>query len=74
MKAAFQGEPGAFSQQAIRQILGPKAKSLPCQRFDQVFAALKAWSVDCAVVPIENTLHGSVYENYDLLLKYDFVI
>jgi prephenate dehydratase len=74
MKAAFQGEPGAFSQQAIRQILGPKAKSLPCQRFDQVFAALKAGSVDCAVVPIENTLHGSVYENYDLLLKYDFVI
>ena len=74
MKAAFQGEPGAFSQEAIRQILGPKAKSLPCQRFDQVFAALKEGSVDCAVVPIENTLHGSVYENYDLLLKYDFVI
>lgn len=74
MKAAFQGEPGAFSQEAIRQILGPKAKSLPCQRFDQVFAALKEGLVDCAVVPIENTLHGSVYENYDLLLKYDFVI
>lgn len=74
MKAAFQGEPGAFSQEAIRQILGLKAKSLPCQRFDQVFAALKEGSVDCAVVPIENTLHGSVYENYDLLLKYDFVI
>ncbi len=39
-----------------------------------MFAALKEGSVDCAVVPIENTLHGSVYENYDLLLKYDFVI
>ena len=74
MKAAFQGELGAFSQQAIRQILGPKAKPVPCQRFDQVFAALKARTVDCAVVPIENTLHGSVYENYDLLLKYDFAI
>ena len=74
MKAAFQGEPGAFSQQAIRQILGVKAKSLPCQRFDQVFAALKDGEADCAVVPIENTLHGSVYENYDLLLKYDFTI
>jgi prephenate dehydratase len=74
MKAAFQGELGAFSQQAIRQILGPKAKPEPCQRFDQVFAALQARKVDCAVVPIENTLHGSVYENYDLLLKYDFTI
>src|SRR5450631_3978526 len=74
MKAAFQGELGAFSQQAIRQLLGPKAKPVPCQRFDQVFAALKARTVDCAVVPIENTLHGSVYENYDLLLKYDFSI
>jgi prephenate dehydratase len=74
MKAAFQGELGAFSQQAIRQLLGPKAKPIPHQRFDQVFAALKARAVDCAVVPIENTLHGSVYENYDLLLKYDFAI
>ena len=74
MKAAFQGELGAFSQQAIRQLLGPKTKPIPCQRFDQVFAALKARTVDCAVVPIENTLHGSIYENYDLLLKYDFTI
>src|SRR5438067_12728722 len=74
MKAAFQGELGAFSQQAIRQLLGAKAKPAPFQRFDQVFAALKAGKVDCAVVPIENTLHGSVYENYDLLLKHDFVI
>jgi prephenate dehydratase len=74
MKAAFQGELGAFSQQAIAQLLGPKAKPVACQRFDQVFAALKARKADCAVVPIENTLHGSVYENYDLLLKYDFAI
>lgn len=74
MKAAFQGELGAFSQQAIRQLLGPKATPFPCPRFDQVFAALKSRKADCAVVPIENTLHGSVYENYDLLLKYDFVI
>ena len=42
MKAAFQGEPGGLQSEAIRQILGPRAKSLPCQRFDhQVFAALK---------------------------------
>jgi prephenate dehydratase len=74
MKAAFQGELGAFSQQAITQLLGPKAKPVPCQRFDQVYIALESGAADCAVVPMENTLHGSVHENYDLLLKYNFVI
>lgn len=74
MKAAFQGELGAFSQQAIRQLLGPRAQPVPYQRFDEVFAALRGNKVDAAVLPIENTLHGSVHENYDLLLRYDFEI
>jgi prephenate dehydratase len=74
MKVAFQGELGAFSQQAIRQLLGTKAKPVPFQRFDQVFTALAKRQVDSAVVPIENTLHGSVYDNYDLLLKHRFAI
>ena len=74
MRVAFQGELGAFSQQAIRQLLGPRARPIPRQRFDQVFAALKAGEVDAAALPIENTLAGSVHENYDLLLKFDFDI
>ena len=74
MRVSFQGELGAFSQQAIRQLLGARAQPVPCQRFDQVFAALEKRRVRAAVVPVENTLHGSVYENYDLLLKHDFVI
>jgi len=74
VKVAFQGELGAFSQQAIRQLLGPRAKPSPRQRFDQAFAALRAGEVQAAVLPIENTLAGSVHENYDLLLKYDFEI
>lgn len=74
MKTAFQGELGAFSQQAIRQLLGPRAEPVPYQRFDEVFAALRGNKVDAAVLPIENTLHGSVHENYDLLLRYDFEI
>ncbi len=74
MRVAFQGELGAFSQQAILQLLGPKAQPVPHARFDQVFAALAKGSVDAAAVPIENTLHGSIYANYDLLLKYDFAI
>ena len=47
---------------------------MPRQRFDQVFAALKSGEVDAAAMPIENTLAGSVHENYDLLLKFDFEI
>src|SRR3984885_986301 len=74
MKVAFQGELGAFSQQAIRQFLGARARPIPCQRFDQVFTALEQKQVDCAAVPIENTLHGSIHENYDLLLKHDFIV
>ncbi len=74
MKVAFQGELGAFSQQAIRQLLGARAEPAPYQRFDEVFAALRSKKVSAAVLPIENTLHGSVHENYDLLLRYDFEI
>jgi len=74
VRVAFQGELGAFSQQAIEQLLGPRATPVPRQRFEQVFAALRARQVDAAVLPIENTLAGSVHENYDLLLKYDFEI
>jgi prephenate dehydratase len=74
MKVAFQGELGAFSQQAILQLLGPRAKPVPRQRFEEAFAALRAGEVDAAALPIENTLAGSVHENYDLLLKFDFEI
>ncbi|MBS1875953.1 MAG: prephenate dehydratase [Acidobacteria bacterium] len=71
---AFQGDPGAFSQQAIRQFLGDAAQILPCQRFEQVFRALEADQASAAAIPIENTLHGSVHENFDHLLNFDFAI
>src|ERR1700744_3918598 len=74
MRVGFQGELGAFSQQAIRQLLGPKAEPIPHQRFYEVFGAMKSKKIDAAALPIENTLHGSVHENYDLLLRYDFEI
>jgi prephenate dehydratase len=74
MRVGFQGELGAFSQQAIQQLLGAKARPVAHARFDQVFTALDQGSVDAAAIPIENTLHGSIHENYDLLLKHDFAI
>ena len=71
---AFQGERGAFSEQAVRQLLGPSAAVLPCVRFEDIFRNLKQGSVAGAMVPIENTLAGSVHENYDHLVNYEFPI
>jgi prephenate dehydratase len=70
-KIAFQGEPGAFSHEAVMQLAGPRAHIHPCPRFEDVFVALRDRLVDAAVIPIENTLHGSVHENYDHLLHFD---
>lgn len=67
----FQGEVGAFSQEAARQLLGPRVQVVPYPTFEAVFTALSAGRIGSAVIPIENTLHGSVYENYDHLLHFD---
>lgn len=72
--AAFQGELGAFSHSAARKLLGPDAAFHPCNSFKEVFNSLETGVVTHAVVPMENTLHGSVHENYDLLMDYDFRI
>lgn len=71
---AFQGELGAFSHSAALKLLGESIRLEPRSSFKEVFEALKKNEVNYAVIPIENTLHGSVHENYDHLLDYDFVI
>src|SRR5471032_881046 len=72
--AAFQGERGAFSEEAARRLLGRRVRVLPCPRFEDVFRSLAEKKVQAAVVPIENTLAGSVHENYDHLLNNDLPI
>jgi len=71
---AFQGEPGAFSHAAARKFFTPQVNILPCPYFDEVFKAVKEGRASHAVIPIENTLHGSVHENYDHLLEYGLPI
>ena len=71
---AFQGELGAFSHAAAAKLLGPQVQAEPYATFADVFNALKANKVTHAVIPIENTLHGSILENYDHLLEYGFPI
>ena len=70
-RAGFQGALGAFSQEAVRQLLGQRVEVVPYTRFEDVFRALARGKIDDAVIPIENTLAGSVHENYDHLLNYD---
>lgn len=74
VKVGFQGELGAFSQEAVRQLLGERAAVVPFQRFEEVFRALDRGDTDASVIPIENTLAGSVHENYDHLLHFDVKI
>jgi prephenate dehydratase len=71
---AFQGARGAFSEEAARKLTGPDAVVLPCERFEDVFRSLQEGRAGGAVVPIENTLAGSVHENYDHLQAFDFPI
>jgi prephenate dehydratase len=73
-KIAFQGERGAFSEEAARKLLGPEIELVPCVRFEDVFRGLKDRRAAGAIIPIENSLAGSVHENYDHLQNFDLPI
>jgi len=67
---SFQGEKGAFSEQAALKFFHHKITLIPFQTFKQVFDSVARNKADAAVVPIENSLFGSVHQNYDLLQQY----
>ncbi|HEX3581550.1 MAG TPA: prephenate dehydratase domain-containing protein [Thermoanaerobaculia bacterium] len=56
IRTAFQGERGAFSEEAARKLLGDAIEPLACVTFDDVFDAVARGEAACAVVPIENSL------------------
>lgn len=74
VRVSFQGERGAFSEEAARRILGDAIEPCPQREFDQMFDKVIRDEADCAVVPIENTLAGSVIKNFDLLADNDLEI
>ena len=74
MRVAFQGEPGAFSEAAAVQLLGPEITTVPRPTFDAVFRAIADGAADALLVPVENSLAGSVVRVYDLLLENDLTI
>ena len=69
MRVAFQGEPGAFSEAAAVQLLGEEIQTIPRATFDAAFRAIADGAADALLVPVENTLAGSVVRVYDLLLE-----
>ncbi len=73
MKIAIQGETGAFSHEAALRMV-PHCKVVPCALSAEVFDRVERGSVDGAVIPIENTLAGSVAEHFDLLLSREVFI
>ena len=74
VRVAFQGELGAYSELAARAFFGRQIEVCPAPTFEAIFEA--AQNEDCThgILPIENSLAGSVHENYDLLLEHDLSI
>ncbi len=73
MRAAFQGEAGAYSEEAGRAYFGA-VEMVPCETFEDVFLAVTNGACDSGLIPIENSLAGSIHQNYDLLLRYQLHI
>lgn len=73
MRVAFQGEPGAYSEQAVFNFYG-EVETLPCESFEVMFDSVVSGTSDFALAPIENSLAGSIHQNYDLLLRHDLHI
>lgn len=72
IKVAFQGEIGAYSESAIYEFFGTSdIQPVPCKRFSDVFRSVERGETDFGVVPIENSIEGSVTQVYDLFLEYD---
>ncbi len=70
LRVAFQGEQGAFSQKMALQYFPEGIVSVPCPSFADVFESVLDGRCDFGVLPVENSLTGSIHQNYDLLLQY----
>ena len=69
--AAFQGEAGAYSEEAASQFFGASVESRPCETLEEVFESVEEEGVQFGVIPVENSLEGSISRSYDLMLESD---
>ncbi len=71
---AYQGEPGAYTEEAAFRFFGKSTQGLPCETLDEVFEAVEVGKVPFSMVPVENSLEGSITRAYDLLLDSPLMI
>jgi prephenate dehydratase len=71
---AFQGEHGAYSEEAALQHFGAQAVTLPCHAIEHIFAAVEQGRAEFGMVPVENSTAGSINKSYDLLLDHDLKV
>ncbi len=71
---AFQGEHGAYSEEAIFKQFGKEVKTVPTVSIHEVFNLTEAGAVDLGVVPVENSIEGSINETYDMLLASNLTV
>ena len=71
---AFQGEHGAYSEEAVIQHFGEDVTTLPCHSFEDIFAAVETGKANFGVLPVENSTAGSINKSYDLLLDRDLKV
>jgi chorismate mutase / prephenate dehydratase len=74
VKVAFQGERGAYSESAVYTFFGDKAEVKPCRDLTEVFESVDKQEVPVGVVPVENSLEGSVNQAYDLFLTHNLKV
>lgn len=73
MRIAYQGEPGAYSE-AAALLYSPHTETLPCKTFDDVFDAVLHKRATHGIVPMENSIGGTIHRNYDLLVDHEIPI
>jgi prephenate dehydratase len=73
VRLAYQGEPGAYSE-AAALLFSPHADTLPCKTFDDVFNAVMENRATHGVLPMENSVGGTIHRNYDLLVDHEVAI
>lgn len=71
---AFQGEHGAYSEEAVYQHFPRDTETLPCHSLKEIFEAIESGRATHGMLPIENSTAGSINQSYDLLLEYDLKI
>jgi chorismate mutase / prephenate dehydratase len=73
-EVAFQGEEGAYAQEAAHKFFGRSVRTRPCEALDEVFKLVQQGALPYGIVPVENSQVGSIARSYDLLLESEVTV